>query len=137
MNDIFLLERKAQSLPVSLWDYTKSFQLIQHDGYLTLRIRSLILVFLLKYHCSNIWPLFQINVFSILKTQHLHLCRMLFQHNLTETFSFHLEIYLSKFEAILQTQFFFILYSLNINILEVILQLLKGNSDKTYYVEGK
>lgn len=36
MNDIFLLERKAQSLPVSLWDYTKSFQLIQHDGYLTL-----------------------------------------------------------------------------------------------------
>lgn len=62
---------------------------------------------------------------------------MLFQHNLTETFSFHLEIYLSKFEAILQTQFFFILYSLNINILEVTLQLLKGNSDKTYYVEGK
>lgn len=36
MNDIFLLERKAQRLPVSLRDYTKSFQLIQHDGFLTL-----------------------------------------------------------------------------------------------------
>lgn len=36
MNDIFLLQRKAQSLPVSLQDYTKSFQLMQHDGYISL-----------------------------------------------------------------------------------------------------
>lgn len=52
---------------------------------------------------------------------------MLVQHNFTEMFSFRLETYLSKFEDILRTQLFHLVFM----ALEVTLQLLKGNSGKT------